>query len=120
MQASNGGFGAGNNAGIRAGLADGARPDYVYILNSDAFPDPGAIRALLDHLQTHPDTGLAGSYIHGPDGAPHLTTFRFPSIASEFEGAARLGPVSRWLRAARCRCRCRSTRRASTGWPGPA
>jgi len=85
----NGGFGAGNNVGIRA--------DYVYILNSDAFPDPGAIRALLDHLQTHPETGLAGSYIHGPDGAPHLTTFRFPSIASEFEGAARLGPVSRWL-----------------------
>lgn len=94
----NGGFGAGNNAGIRAGLPDGERPDYVYILNSDAFPDPGAIRALVDHLQTSPDTGLAGSYIHGPEGAPHLTTFRFPSVASEFEGAARLGPVSRWLR----------------------
>lgn len=93
----NGGFGAGNNAGIRAGLSDGGRPDYVYILNSDAFPDPGAIRALLDHLQTHPDTGFAGSYIHGPEGDPHLTTFRFPSIASEFEGAARLGPISRLL-----------------------
>ncbi len=94
----NGGFGAGNNVGIRAGLSDGSRPDYVYILNSDAFPDPGAIRALLDHLQAHPDTGFAGSYIHGPDGDPHLTTFRFPTIASEFEGAVRLGPVSRWLR----------------------
>jgi len=93
----NGGFGAGNNFGIRAGLTTG-RPDYVYVLNSDAFPDPGAIRALLDHLQTHPKAGFAGSYIHGPDGDPHLTTFRFPSIASEFEGAARLGPVSRALR----------------------
>lgn len=94
----NGGFGAGNNVGIRAGLSDGGRPDYVYILNSDAFPDPGAIKALLHHLQAHPETGFAGSYIHGPEGDPHLTTFRFPTIASEFEGAVRLGPVSRWLR----------------------
>ena len=36
----NGGFGAGNNFGIRAGLADGSRPDLIYILNSDAFPAP--------------------------------------------------------------------------------
>ena len=94
----NGGFGAGNNVGIRAGLRDGARPDYVYILNSDAFPAPDAIQALLDHLEATPETGFAGSYIHGVEGDPHLTTFRFPSIASEFEGAARFGPVSRWLR----------------------
>lgn len=94
----NGGFGAGNNVAIRAGMADGTRPDYVYILNSDAFPDPGAISALLDHLESQPETGFAGSYIHGPEGDPHLTTFRFPSIASEFEGAIRFGPVSRWLK----------------------
>ena len=93
----NGGFGAGNNAGIRAGLARGAAPDYVYLLNSDAFPDPGAIRALLDHLEAHPEVGLAGSYIHGPDGEPHLTAFRFPSLWSEFEGAARTGPITRLL-----------------------
>ena len=93
----NGGFGAGNNAGIRAGLAGGAAPDYVYLLNSDAFPDPGAIRALLDHLEAHPAVGLAGSYIHGPDGEPHLTAFRFPSLWSELEGAARTGPITRLL-----------------------
>lgn len=93
----NGGFGAGNNVGIRAGLPDGP-PDFVYILNSDAFPAPDAIRILRDHLLTHPATGFAGSYIHGTDGAPHTTCFRFPGIASEFEGAARTGPVSRLLR----------------------
>ena len=93
----NGGFGAGNNAGIRAGLAGGAAPDYVYLLNSDAFPDPGAIRALLDHLEAHPAVGLAGSYIHGPDGEPHLTAFRFPTLWSELEGAARTGPITRLL-----------------------
>lgn len=94
----NGGFGAGNNFGIRAGLPDGSRPDYVYILNSDAFPEPAAIRALLDHLEAHPAAGFAGSYIEGDDGVPHQTAFRFPSVASEFEGALRFGPVSRLLR----------------------
>lgn len=93
----NGGFGAGNNVGIRLGLPGGERPDYVYILNSDAFPAPDAIRLLLDYLETHPKVGLAGSYIHGPDGEAHTTCFRFPSPASEFEGAARTGPISRLL-----------------------
>jgi GT2 family glycosyltransferase len=93
----NGGFGAGNNAGIRAGLPGGARPDYVYLLNSDAFPAPDAIRALRDWMEAHPGAGAAGSHVHGLDGVAHETAFRFPSIASEFEGAARLGPVSRLL-----------------------
>lgn len=93
----NGGFGAGNNAGIRAGLSDGTAPDYVYILNSDAFPAPDAIRLLLDALEADPKAGFAGSYIHGTDGQPHVTAFRFPSILSELEGAARLGPITRLL-----------------------
>ena len=94
----NGCFGAGNNAGMRAGLSDGTRPDYVYILNSDAFPAEDAIAKLLAHLEATPRAGLAGSHIHGPDGAPHVTCFRFPSILGEFEGAARMGPISRILR----------------------
>ena len=93
----NGGFGAGNNLGIRCGLSDTTKPDYVYVLNSDAFPARDAIVRLRDHLEANPKAGLAGSFIHGPDGTPHLTTFRFPSIASEFEGACRVGPVSRAL-----------------------
>lgn len=94
----NGGFGAGNNFGIRAGLPGGARPDYVYLLNSDAFPEPGAIRALLDHLEADPRCGLSGSFLHGSDGAPHRTAFRFPSILGEFEAQIRFGPVTRLLR----------------------
>lgn len=94
----NGGFGAGNNFGIRAGMPDGSAPDYVYLLNNDAFPEPGAIRALLTHLESHPGTGFAGSYLQGPDGEPHRTAFRFPSILGELEQQARLGPVSRLLR----------------------
>ncbi|QUJ75221.1 glycosyltransferase family 2 protein [Sulfitobacter albidus] len=97
----NGGFGAGNNIGMRAGMSDGSAPDYLYLLNSDAFPDPGSIAALRDHLEAHPDAGFACSHIRGEDDAPHTTAFRFPSIAGEFEGAARLGVISRALAHAR-------------------
>lgn len=94
----NGGFGAGNNFAIRQGLSDGRRPDYVYLLNSDAWPDTGGIRALLDYLEGHREVGMAGSFIHGPDGAAHQTAFRFPTMASEFEGAAHTGLITRLLR----------------------
>ncbi|PIE12982.1 MAG: glycosyl transferase [Rhodobacterales bacterium] len=93
----NGGFGAGNNFGIRAGLSDGSAPDLYYILNSDAFPDAGSIRHLRDYLLANPKVGFAGSYIHGPEQDTHVTAFRFPSVASEFEGAIRFGPVTRLL-----------------------
>ena len=93
----NGGFGFGNNVGISTGLSDGSRPDYVYVLNSDAFPEKEAVRALVDHLETHPKTGFAGSEIHGSDFERQLTAFRFPTIFSEFEGAARTGPITRLL-----------------------
>lgn len=94
----NGGFGAGNNVGIRAGLSDGSKPDYVYVLNSDAFPAPDAIQRLLDVVQADSALWAAGSYIHGEQNDPHQTLFRFPSVASEFEGAIRFGPVTRLLR----------------------
>ena len=64
----NGGFGAGNNVGIRAGLSDGTAPDFIYLLNSDAFPEPDAIATLRDYLVANPDCGFVGSRIAGEDG----------------------------------------------------
>jgi N-acetylglucosaminyl-diphospho-decaprenol L-rhamnosyltransferase len=93
----NGGFGAGNNIGLKMQLSDGRAPDYYYILNSDAFPDAGATAALLGHLETHPQAGIACSHIRGEDNVVHTTAFRFPSIAGEFVGAARLGFIERLL-----------------------
>ena len=92
----NGGYGAGNNFGIRHGLPDGSVPDYVYILNSDAFPEPGAISSLVDYMELHPKVGFCGSRIHGEDDVYHQTAFRFPTIFSEFESGAVTGPIS-WL-----------------------
>lgn len=94
----NGGFGAGNNVGIRAGLPNGRKPDFVYLQNSDAFPDHDAIRVLSAHMQQNPTCGFAGSSIRGDDGAPHTAAFRFPSILSEIDAGAHTGFVSRLLR----------------------
>ncbi len=91
----NGGFGAGNNHAIRAGLSGGQKPDYVYLMNPDAVPEAGAIRALVDYMEQHPKVGAAGSLILTPDGTPAYGAFRFPSILREFEDAARTKMLSR-------------------------
>lgn len=94
----NRGFGNGNNFGIRLGLSSGEKPDFVYILNSDAWPDPGAVRKLHQAMRADPKVGIAGSSVRGVDDQPHCTAFRFPTIAGEFEGAARTGFISNMLR----------------------
>lgn len=91
---NNGGFGAGNNFAVRQALASDDPPDYVYILNSDAFPAEDAIRLLVEFMEKTPDAGLAGSYIHGTDGEPHLTAFRFPSFRGEALSGFRLGALT--------------------------
>jgi N-acetylglucosaminyl-diphospho-decaprenol L-rhamnosyltransferase len=92
----NGGYGFGNNVGIRRAIAAGAQ--YVYLLNSDAFPDAGAVSELVKYLDAHPEAGISGSYTHGTDGTPHQTAFRFPTLWSEVDRGLRLGPVSRALK----------------------
>ncbi|MGP9788716.1 glycosyltransferase family 2 protein [Roseinatronobacter sp. NSM] len=94
----NGGFGYGNNVAIKAGLPDGQAPDFVYLLNPDAFPDADAIRLLRDHMTAHPQTGFAGSSVRGEDGNPHEVAFNFPSVWSEFETAANTGVITKVLR----------------------
>ena len=92
----NGGFAYGVNVGFQ-NPPPGAPPDFVYLLNSDAFPDPRSVDVLLDFLIGHPEIGIAGSFIYGSDGEPHVTAFRFPSLWSEFEGSMKLGLLTRLL-----------------------
>jgi N-acetylglucosaminyl-diphospho-decaprenol L-rhamnosyltransferase len=94
----NGGFGAGNNFGIRHNLSGNDPADYFYILNPDAFPQPDAVVKLVDFLDNHSYVGIAGSYIEGPDGVPHHTAFRFPSLISELEAGLGFGPASKLLK----------------------
>lgn len=93
----NGGFGAGMNLGMQAGLSDGSAPAFYYLLNSDAFVQGETIRRLRDFLLDAPGAGLVGSYVQGTDGTPHRTAFRFPSIAGEFEASVCTGVITRLL-----------------------
>ncbi|MDO5657155.1 MAG: glycosyltransferase [Paracoccus sp. (in: a-proteobacteria)] len=49
------GFARGNNVGIRA-----ATGDYVLLLNNDTFVAPGALFAMVDHLERNPELGIVG------------------------------------------------------------
>ncbi|MFP7674733.1 glycosyltransferase family 2 protein [Marivita sp. S0852] len=94
----NGGFGAGNNFGIRAGRTLCPQAEFVYILNPDAQVEQGAITALVDYLHAHPKAAIAGSWIYGENGQDDCSAFRFPGIASEFEASIRFGPVTKLLK----------------------
>jgi len=93
----NGGFSYGNNYAIRPALQHDHPPDYFLLLNPDAQARPGAIKALVDFLDQHPDVGIAGSSFEQQDGKPWPYAFRFPSIISELENGLRLGIVSNLL-----------------------
>jgi N-acetylglucosaminyl-diphospho-decaprenol L-rhamnosyltransferase len=93
----NGGFAFGNNAGIRPALESSDPPDYVLLLNPDTIVLPGALKALLDFMDEHPQVGIAGSRLEHPDGTPQRSAFRFHSVLSEWEAGLRLGLVSKLL-----------------------
>lgn len=82
----NGGFGAGNNLAFRHALAWDDPPEYFYLLNPDAKPDPGAIKTLVEFMDEHREVGIAGSKVRHDDGSYRNSAFRFPTLASEFEG----------------------------------
>ena len=59
------GFGGGCNAGIKPALARGA--DYVWLINSDATVDPGALSALVRMADLNPALGAVGSVLYEAD-----------------------------------------------------
>ncbi|MFV0293763.1 MAG: glycosyltransferase [Paracoccus sp. (in: a-proteobacteria)] len=49
------GFAQGNNVGIKA-----AQGEYILLLNNDTYVAPGALSAMLHHLETNPRIGIIG------------------------------------------------------------
>lgn len=94
---SNAGFGAGNNIALRDLLGEPEPPEVFWLLNPDTEVQPGALQALVEHLQRDPACGIVGSLLLEADGSPWPFAFRFPTLASEFESRARLKLVTRWL-----------------------
>ena len=58
------GFAGGTNAGIRA-----SRGEYLFTLNSDAFPDPGCVRHLVAAMKEDPGAGMCAAKMLFPDGS---------------------------------------------------
>ena len=81
----NAGYAAGNNAAIRAALADDAPPDFVWLLNSDTQVRANALDALIAAMQTNPRMGIASSRSENADASPQSSAFRFPTIYGEWE-----------------------------------
>lgn len=95
--AHNGGYAFGNNVVIRPVLESSNPPPYFLLLNPDTQVRPGAIKALVDFMDKHPDVGIAGSSFEEADGTPWPITFRFPTVLSEMDSGLRLGVVTRLL-----------------------
>lgn len=93
----NEGFAAGNNAGIRAGMAEGIPPEYFMLLNPDTVVRPGAILSLIEFLEETPEAGIAGSQIEDEQGVVQRAAHRAPSPVGELVQSARFAPMTRLL-----------------------
>ncbi len=93
----NKGFAAGNNAALEFMNSSRKNYEYYLLLNPDTIARENALESLLRFMETSPKCGIAGSRLEDPDGTVQRSAFRFPSIASEFEEAARIGMLSKVL-----------------------
>ena len=95
---ANDGFAAGNNVGFAAMEAreaeSGVRFDYVFLLNPDAWPEPGATAALVAFAEAKPDASLFGPRITEANGEPHWSAYTFPSVAGDLEARCAFGLVT--------------------------
>ncbi len=64
------GFGGGCNVGIRRALATGC--DYVWLINSDAVVDPGALSAMVDLAEQQPGVGAVGAVVYERDAPEQI------------------------------------------------
>ena len=74
----NAGFAAANNRGIAA-----ARGRFIALVNSDCFPDPGALDVLLDAIEQLPAAGLVGGRLRFADGSHQASAGQAPTLRSE-------------------------------------
>ena len=65
-------------AGVNEGFAATSQP-YVIVLNADTEPAPGALDALVEHLERDPGLGVAAPRLRFPNGADQPNGYRkFP------------------------------------------
>lgn len=73
------GFARANNLAIQRCIGK-----YVLLLNPDTLVASGALQALVDFLDKHPEAGAAGARILNPDGSLQISSHPQPSLSREF------------------------------------
>ena len=76
--AGNVGFAAAANSGLSI-----ARGRFAALVNSDCFPDPGALDALVDALDENPGLGIVGGRLRYEDGRHQASAGSLPTLRSE-------------------------------------
>ena len=97
IEQENKGFGAGNNAGMRA-----ASGRYYLLLNPDAWLTDGALDKLVAFADEHPEAAVVGPRLLNPDGSLQRSVRGYPSpwrIATEYFFLRKLGPRTHALNA---------------------
>ena len=76
---SNGGYGAGNNLGIRF-LAENFKSEYILLSNPDVIVQEDVLAQLEFFLRNNPDYAIVSSFMCKPNGTRQINTaFRIPS-----------------------------------------
>lgn len=89
------GFAAANNIAFRAALGK-----YVVLLNSDAFPKPGALLTCWRHMEADNQIGIGGGRLLGRDNAWQPSARMFPTVLRDLlilSGLADRFPKSRFF-----------------------
>lgn len=93
---TNKGFAAANNRALKE-----CRGTYILLLNPDTIIQEDTFRVMMDFMDKHPETGLAGCKILNPDGSLELAcrrSFPTPWVAfTKIIGLGALFPHSRWF-----------------------
>lgn len=72
------GFARANNQAIQRSTGK-----YILLLNPDTLVAPGALQALVDFLDKHPEVGAAGARIIRPDGSLQISSHPRPTVTRE-------------------------------------
>lgn len=97
----NHGFGRGNNVVLYRLSERDAPPEFVFLLNSDAWLENETLDILACALEAESRAAGAGAGIFDEDGHPAVSAFRFPTMLSEVIIYAGVGALGRLFKTAR-------------------
>lgn len=73
------GFARANNIGIAA-----SRGKFVCLVNSDVVVPSGCLETMVEFMESHPDIGILGPKMLGPDGGVGASVMRLPTVWNTF------------------------------------